>query len=143
MIILTLRRDLGSVLFHQCYIPDCCLYIDRLQEHTFNSQPQPVTEKQPHTSSTSPSHTHQPPPPSSSPGPPDPHSHPHHHHNGKEGRSSRGNLSNDVARWIEERDILLQTGVYSSTDPTIQKLDSKIREVMGEIKNSEGRDEIR
>lgn len=34
----------------------------------------------------------------------------------------------NVARWIEERDCLLQTGVYSSSDPTIQRLDHKIRE---------------
>lgn len=33
----------------------------------------------------------------------------------------------DVARWMEERDILLQTGVYTTSDPTIQKLDLKIR----------------
>ena len=35
-----------------------------------------------------------------------------------------------VARWIEERDILLQTGVYSSNDPTIARLDQKIREAL-------------
>eukprot|EP00731_Ephydatia_muelleri_P012343 Em0006g1237a len=33
----------------------------------------------------------------------------------------------DVARWMEERDILLQTGVYTTMDPTIQRLDLKIR----------------
>ena len=33
----------------------------------------------------------------------------------------------DVARWIEERDILLQTGVYTHNDVTIEKLDKKIK----------------
>ena len=32
-----------------------------------------------------------------------------------------------VARWVEERDILLQTGVYTHSDLTIQKLDQKIK----------------
>ena len=32
----------------------------------------------------------------------------------------------NVARWIEERDILLQTGVYTHNDFTIQELDKKI-----------------
>ena len=36
-------------------------------------------------------------------------------------------LHSDVAHWIEERDILLQTGVYTSSDLTIQKLDQKIK----------------
>lgn len=44
-------------------------------------------------------------------------------------------LNADVARWIEERDILLQTGVYSGTDPTIQRLDTKIRVAMAQLKN--------
>ena len=43
-------------------------------------------------------------------------------------------LSADMTRWIEERDILLQTGVYTSTDPTIQKLDHKIRSAMTRLK---------
>jgi len=47
-----------------------------------------------------------------------------------------GSLTSDVARWIEEREILLQTGVYSDTDVTIQALDSKIRGAMLKI-NSE------
>ena len=38
----------------------------------------------------------------------------------------------NVARWIEERDILLQTGVYTSSDPTIQRLDQRIREKLAE-----------
>lgn len=33
----------------------------------------------------------------------------------------------DIARWIEERDILLQTGVYTHNDLTIQTLDQKIK----------------
>ncbi|CAI8031837.1 Centrosomal protein of 120 kDa [Geodia barretti] len=33
----------------------------------------------------------------------------------------------DVARWIEERDILLETGVYTQNDFTIQQLDQKIK----------------
>jgi hypothetical protein len=33
----------------------------------------------------------------------------------------------DVARWIEERDILLETGVYTHNDFTIQQLDQKIK----------------
>lgn len=45
-------------------------------------------------------------------------------------------LTADVARWIEEREILLQTGVYSDTDVTIQTLDAKIRGAMSKI-NSE------
>ena len=36
-------------------------------------------------------------------------------------------INSDVARWIEEKEILLQTGVYSDQDCTIQKLDQKIR----------------
>ena len=36
----------------------------------------------------------------------------------------------DVARWIEERDILLQTGVYTHNDVTIEKLDKKIKEAL-------------
>ncbi len=36
----------------------------------------------------------------------------------------------DIAGWIEERNILLQTGVYTHSDPTIQKLDKKIREAL-------------
>ena len=39
-------------------------------------------------------------------------------------------LNSDVTRWIEERDILLQTGVYTHSDPTIQKLDEKIKEAL-------------
>ena len=42
----------------------------------------------------------------------------------------KSQLNPDVARWIEERDILLQTGVYSNTDTTIQKLDAKIRQAL-------------
>jgi len=38
--------------------------------------------------------------------------------------------TDDVARWIEERDILLQTGLYSSDDPTITRLDHQIRTAM-------------
>lgn len=41
-------------------------------------------------------------------------------------------MESEVARWIEERDILLQTGVYTSADPTIQRLDLKIREAMAQ-----------
>lgn len=41
-------------------------------------------------------------------------------------------VDTNVARWIEERDILLQTGVYTSSDPTIQKLDLKIRQALAE-----------
>lgn len=37
------------------------------------------------------------------------------------------NINPDIARWIEERDILLQTGVYTHNDLTIQKLDQKIK----------------
>lgn len=33
----------------------------------------------------------------------------------------------DVARWIEERDVLLQTGLYTHNDLTIQTLDQKIK----------------
>lgn len=33
----------------------------------------------------------------------------------------------DVARLIEERDILLQTGVYTHQDFTIQNLDERIK----------------
>ena len=40
---------------------------------------------------------------------------------------TESSLNPDVARWIEERDILLQTGVYSHSDPTIQNLDQKIK----------------
>ena len=36
----------------------------------------------------------------------------------------------DIARWIEERDILLQTGLYSSDDATITRLDHQIRTAM-------------
>lgn len=36
----------------------------------------------------------------------------------------------DITRWIEERDILLQTGLYSSDDPTISRLDHQIRTAM-------------
>jgi len=36
----------------------------------------------------------------------------------------------DIARWIEERDILLQTGLYSSDDATITRLDHQIRIAM-------------
>lgn len=36
-------------------------------------------------------------------------------------------INPDVARWMEEREILLQTGVYSHQDLTIQKLDQKIK----------------
>ena len=36
----------------------------------------------------------------------------------------------DITRWIEERDILLQTGLYSSDDPTISRLDQQIRNAM-------------
>lgn len=48
--------------------------------------------------------------------------------------ASHGNsgIDSNVARWIEERDILLQTGVYSSSDPTIQKLDLKIRQALAQ-----------
>ena len=35
--------------------------------------------------------------------------------------------SPEVARWIEERDILLETGVYTNNDFTIQQLDKKIK----------------
>lgn len=36
----------------------------------------------------------------------------------------------DITRWIEERDILLQTGLYSSDDATISRLDQQIRTAM-------------
>ena len=36
----------------------------------------------------------------------------------------------DITRWIEERDILLQTGLYSSDDATISRLDHQIRAAM-------------
>lgn len=36
-------------------------------------------------------------------------------------------IDSNIARLIEERDILLQTGVYDNSDPTIQKLDDRIR----------------
>ena len=36
----------------------------------------------------------------------------------------------DITRWVEERDILLQTGLYSSDDPTISRLDQQIRNAM-------------
>jgi hypothetical protein len=39
--------------------------------------------------------------------------------------NSEWTVNPDVARWIEERDILLQTGVYTHNDVTIQKLDQK------------------
>ena len=45
-------------------------------------------------------------------------------------------VDTNVARWIEERDILLQTGVYTSSDPTIQKLDLEIRQALAEHANS-------
>ncbi len=48
-------------------------------------------------------------------------------------RSSEGTeKDSEVARWIEERDILLQTGVYTSADPTIQRLDQRIREALAQ-----------
>lgn len=49
--------------------------------------------------------------------------------------SLHSSVDGDIARWIEERDILLQTGVYSSFDPTIQKLDKKIRDALA-VKSS-------
>lgn len=39
-------------------------------------------------------------------------------------------LDNRVARMIEERDTLMQTGVYSSTDRIITELDRQIRETL-------------
>ena len=45
-------------------------------------------------------------------------------------------VESEVARWVEERDILLQTGVYSNTDPTIQKLDRKIRDALATSKTA-------
>ena len=42
----------------------------------------------------------------------------------------------NIARWIEERNILLQTGVYTHADPTIQKLDKKIQEALLEKRSS-------
>ena len=58
----------------------------------------------------------------------DPHSHSHK-------PDAHAPVDSDIARWIEERDILLQTGVYSSFDPTIQKLDQKIRDALA-VKSS-------
>jgi len=82
----------------------------RLQEQTL-SKPSPPT------------HTHSPLTPTHSPPLPT-QSHPVPPTQRKE------NVDPNVARWIEERDILLQTGVYSNNDSTIQKLDSKIRHAM-------------
>ncbi|XP_003387094.1 PREDICTED: centrosomal protein of 120 kDa-like [Amphimedon queenslandica] len=42
----------------------------------------------------------------------------------------------NIARWIEERNILLQTGVYTHADPTIQKLDKKIQEALLEKRST-------
>ena len=42
-------------------------------------------------------------------------------------------LTADVARWIEERDILLHTGLYLNTDLIIQNLDLKIETAMLKI----------
>ena len=62
-------------------------------------------------------YTHLPPPPPSSLHPRTP---PRHD----------SDIDTDIARWIEERNILLQTGVYTHSDPTIQKLDKKIRDAL-------------
>ena len=40
--------------------------------------------------------------------------------------SARSELEGKIARWVEQRNILLQTGVYSSEDPTIMRLDENI-----------------
>lgn len=43
-------------------------------------------------------------------------------------------LTADVARWIEERDSLMQTGLYSDTNVIVQQLDQKIKGAMLELK---------
>lgn len=85
----------------------------RLQEHTL-SKPRPKD------------------PPSASPPAPVATTPPNSTTNGHNNYShpSKKDLDPNVARWIEERDILLQTGVYSSSDVTIQKLDAKIRQAL-------------
>ena len=107
---------------------NCCVYPlpntlfypqHRLQEQTLNPQKTPPPG----------SPLHRPPPPSSL-GHPSP-----NHPQTTPPAAGSGGLNADVARWIEERDILLQTGVYSGTDPTIQRLDSKIRVAMTQLKS--------
>ena len=44
-----------------------------------------------------------------------------------QGAATKNSMTPDVARLIEERDVLLQTGVYNNSDVTIQKLDQKIK----------------
>ena len=38
----------------------------------------------------------------------------------------KNELESKIARWVEQRNILLQTGVYSRDDPTIMRLDENI-----------------
>lgn len=40
--------------------------------------------------------------------------------------TSKSELESKIARWVEQRNILLQTGVYSREDPTIVRLDENI-----------------
>ena len=42
------------------------------------------------------------------------------------GGTAKNELEAKIARWVEQRNILLQTGVYSRDDPTIVRLDENI-----------------
>lgn len=44
------------------------------------------------------------------------------------------NIEDHIARLIEERDLLLKTGVYSTKDSLIIELDRQIRESMNQVK---------
>ena len=93
--------------------------LNRLQEHTLAQQaPLPKEPRHPW-----------PPPPTTT-------TLDEHHHSSPgaahDSHMTHPGVDSNVARWIEERDILLQTGVYSSNDPTIQKLDLKIRQALAQ-----------
>ena len=74
----------------------------------------------------------------SSPHPPSgtstPDSSPHSpHHRRSSPCAKNKDLTADVARLIEERDVLLKTELYSSNDEIIQRIDNKIQLAMMEM----------
>ncbi|KAI6646513.1 centrosomal protein [Oopsacas minuta] len=50
--------------------------------------------------------------------------------------TTKNELESKIARWVEQRNILLQTGVYSRDDPTILRLDENINAALNAKKSS-------
>lgn len=110
--LLLCRSDSCLFLYPERFLYES-LFLYRLQAHA-------LSRTQPHL--PPPSH---PPPSSTFP--------PSFHHTSPSQQQNHTHYNDpdaDIARWIEERNILLQTGVYTHSDPTIQKLDKKIREAL-------------